>query len=377
VDPAGNRIDGKGAPTVVDGSRFVGLDVHARESACAVVDLASGEVIQRRVRGRPRRVLEFLECEVARPWRAVYEAGPTGYGLARAAAERGLDVAVCAPAHIPRQPGDRVKTDTRDALKLARLLAAGQLKLVRIPDPRDEWLRDLVRCREDARIDLMRARHRLSKFCLRRDLYFPGPGRAWTARHRDWLAGLRFDDRASELAFVDYLHAHDALLARRDRLDAALAELAGSCQQAPLIARLRCLRGIDTLSATGLACEVPFAAFAKPQKVSAFVGLVPSETSSGARRRQGTITRAGSKHARRLLVEAAWHYRRPPRVAKDVRARQAGQDPAAIETAWRAQQRLHARWQHLEGERGKRSTTVAVAVARELAAFCWELAHQT
>ena len=361
---------------MVDGSRFVGLDVHARESACAVIDLASGEVVQRRVRGRPERVLEFLEREVPRPWRAVYEAGPTGYGLARAAADRGLDVVVCAPGHVPRQPGDRVKTDTRDALKLGRLLAAGQLKLVRVPAPGDEWLRDLVRCREDARIDLMRARHRLSKFCLRRDVCFAGPGRAWTARHRAWLAGLRFHDRASELAFADYLHAHDALLARRDRLDAALVELAVSCRQAPLIARLRCLRGIDTLSAVGLACEIEFTAFAKPQKVSAFVGLVPSENSSGERRRQGNITKAGSKHARRLLVEAAWHYRRPPRVGKDLHARQAGQDPAAIELSWRAQQRLHARWQHLEAQRGKRSTTVAVAVARELAAFCWELAHQ-
>ena len=173
------------------------------ETACAVFDAATGEVVSGRLRGRPHELLDWLEG-IERPLRAVYEAGPTGYGLARRARERGLDVRVCAPGHIARRPGDRVKTDKRDALRLARLLAAGDLKLVTVPPPEHEQLRDLVRCREDVRGDLMRARHRISKLLLRRELYYPGNGRGrggrnWTRHHRDWLAGLRFADPASEL----------------------------------------------------------------------------------------------------------------------------------------------------------------------------------
>jgi transposase len=187
-----------------------------------------------------------------RPFRAVYEAGPTAYGLARRAAARGIDLAVCAPGHIARRPGDRVKTDKRDALRLARLLAAGELVLVAVPPEEHERLRDLVRCREDLRGDLMWARHRISKFLLRRELYQPA-GSSWTQRHRDWLLGLRFDDRASELCLADYLHAHDVLLARRQRLDESLGALAQESPWSATIARLRCLRGIDTLRRLGSA----------------------------------------------------------------------------------------------------------------------------
>jgi transposase len=239
-----------------EGMRWVGLDVHAYESACAVFDAGTGEVDSCRRSGRPHELLEWLERQ-ERPFRAVYEAGPTGYGLARGAAERGIDVAVCAPGHIARRPGDRVKTDKRDALRLARLLAAGELVLVAVPPEEHERLRDLVRCREDLRGDLMRARHRISKFLLRRELYPPaGAGGSWTGRHRDWLTGLRFDDRASELCLADYLHAHDVLLARRERLDESLGALARESPWSATIARLRCLRGIDTLSALGLCAEV-------------------------------------------------------------------------------------------------------------------------
>lgn len=359
-----------------EATRWVGLDVHARETAGAMLDMGSGELVQRKVRGGPERVIGWLE-ELGGPVRAVYEAGPTGYGLARLAADRGLDVAVCAPGHIAKHPGDRVKTDARDAARLARLLAAGELKLVRVPSLEDEQLRDAVRAREDVRVDLMRARHRLSKLLLRRDVRFPGPGRAWTRRHLDWLAGLCFDDAASEVTFADYLHAHDSLLARRARLDCALERLASDSRHAALIGRLRCLRGIDTLSAVGLAVEIDFALFDHPRKVPGFVGLVPSENTSGERRRQGSITKAGSKHARRLLVEAAWHYRRPPRVSQKLRLRQDGQSPEAVELAWRAQHRLFGRWQRLEHERGKRSTIAAVAVARELSHFCWDMSRIT
>jgi transposase len=255
-------------------------------------------------------------------------------------------------------------------------LAAGELVLVRVPEPAEEQMRDLVRAREDVRVDLMRARHRLSKFLLRREIVFPGPGRAWTGRHRDWLAGLRFDDPASEITFADMLHAHDGLISRRECLQGALAELVPSSPWADQVARLRCLRGIDTLSAVGLCGEVgDFGRFAHPRFLASYLGLVPREDSSGERRRLGAITKAGSRHARRLLVEAAWHYRRPPRVSASLAARQRGQDPRAVDLAWRAQRRLHGRWRRLESERGKRSTLTAVAVARELSTFCWELAR--
>jgi transposase len=358
-----------------EGMRWVGLDVHAYETACAIFDGTTGEVESRRFSGRPHELLDWLEA-VQRPFRAVYEAGPTGYGLARRAAERGLDVRVCAPGHIARRPGDRVKTDKRDALRLARLLAAADLTLVTVPPLEHERVRDLVRCREDVRGDLMRVRHRIGKFLLRRELYYPhGRGGAWTQRHRDWLAGLRFDDRASELCLVDYLHAHDVLLARREGLNRALGEIAQGCPWSAPIGRLRCLRGVDTLTALGLCAEVSdFGRFAGPEALAAYLGLVPSESSSGERRRQGSITKAGSSHARRLLVEAAHHYSRPPRVSTRLRLRQEGQPAWVIETAWRCQRRLFGRWQRLRVERGKRGGIVIVAIARELAGFCWELA---
>jgi transposase len=307
--------------------------------------------------------------------RAVYEAGPTGYGLARRARAAGIDMQVCAPGMISKTPGDRVKTDKRDALKLARLHAAGQLVLVHVPALEHERLRDLSRAREDVRGDLMRARHRIGKFLLRREIYFPGRARSWTREHRTWLAALRFDDRPSELTFADYLHAHDVLLARRDTLDRAIDEIATDAPWAEIIARLRCLHGIDTLSAFGICAEVcDFERFLAPTAFSAYLGLVPSEHSSGDKRRQGAITKAGSAHARRLLVEAAHHYARPPRIGGALQRRQDGHEPWVIDLSWRAQRRLHARWRHLRTHRHRPGGVTAVAVARELAHYCWELA---
>jgi transposase len=353
--------------------RRVGLDVHAKETTAVVLDGVTGELVVRRIAGRPEQVLAWLET-LELPFQAVYEAGPTGYGLSRRAAERGLDVRVCSPGHISRRAGDRIKTDRRDAERLARLLLAGELTLVRVPEPAEEQLRDLVRAREDLRVDLMRCRHRVNKFLLRRELYYPKPGGAWTGLHRDWLASLRFDDAASELTFEDMLHAHDSMLARRTRLERALGELAEASPWAGTINRLRCLRGIDTLSAVGLQAEIgDFQRFAHPKQLAGYLGLVPSEHTSGEKRRQGAITKAGSKHARRLLVEAGWHYRLPPRISTTLERRQRGQDPRAVDAAWRCQRRLYERWQRLDVERGKRRTICAVAVARELSSFCWEI----
>jgi transposase len=363
-----------GGADMVNCTRWVGLDVHRRETRAAVVDSESGELREARIVGGSREVCEWLET-LPRPFRGVYEAGPTGYALARRAAERGLEVAVCAPGHITRRPGDRIKTDARDAQRLARLYAAGELVLVAVPLLEDEQLRDLVRSREQVRGDLMRARHRIGAFLMRRERDYPGPGRAWTLAHIEWLGRLRLDDRASEFALADHLHAHEVLLARRGQLERELAALAETCRFAPQIARLRCLRGIDTLSAIGLVAEVgDLGRFAHPERLASYLGLVPSEDSSGERRRQGAITKSGSTHARRLLVEAAWHYRRPPRLSLTLERRQRGQAAWAIDCAWRCQRRLHRRWQRLGEERGKRATVVAIAVARELSHFCWQLA---
>jgi transposase len=353
---------------------FVGLDVHWSQTHAAVLRPATGELSRARLRMAPLEVLGFLE-HLGGPVRAVYEAGPTGFVLARAARERGLDVRVVAPGLIPRAPGDRVKTDRRDAERLVRLLAAGELSFSYVPSEADEQFRDLVRAIEDNRGDLMRARHRLSKMLMRRALRFPGPGTAWTQAHWAWLRALRFEDRCSQAVFGDYLAGIELLLARRSSLIATLDEQIPGCSHAPTIAALRCFRGIDTLTAAGVCADIgDWRRFPKPKHVCGFLGIVPSEHTSDTKRRQGAITKAGPGHARRLLVEAAWHYRHRPAVGLTLARRQEGQDPKVIAIAWRAQQRVHQRYNDLAGRRRKPSGVVSIACARELTTFCWEAA---
>jgi transposase len=359
-----------------DGIRWVGLDVHARESTFAIFDQDSGEVTTKRVMGRPHELLAWLRG-VERPARMVYEAGPTGYGLARRALAEGIEVAVCAPSKTER-PSDRVKTDQRDAVRLARLLAAGELTLVTIPSVEREQLRDLVRCREDIRTDLVRARHRIGNFLLRREIYWEGTGEAWTRKHRSWLTSIKFADHASRSTLADYLHAHDVLISRRDRVEADLAQLALSAPCAHTVARLRCLRGIDTLTALGLCAQIgEWGRFDHPDQLSAYLGIVPCEHTTGNQRRLGSITKAGSTHARRLLVEASYHYRRGPVVGEALERRQRGHAPEISNISWKAQRRLNARWRQLRDARRKPGGVVAVAIARELAAYCWEIATCT
>jgi transposase len=224
----------------------------------------------------------------------------------------------------------------------------------------------------------MRARNRIGKFLLRREIYYEGPGEAWSRKHRAWLTSVRFADQASRATLADYLHAHDVLIARRDQVEADLSELAVSAPCAHTIARLRCLRGIDTLSALGLCSEIgEWERFDHPDQLASYLGIVPSEHTTGAQRRLGSITKAGSTHARRLLVEAAYHYRRGPVVGEALERRQRGQAPEIIHISWRAQRRLNARWRQLKDARHKPGGIVAVAIARELAAYCWEIATWT
>lgn len=361
---------------MVESMLLVGLDVHASQTHAAVFDVATGEVRGVKLRTAPVGVVEFL-ATLRGPVRAVYEAGPTGFGLARAAIDRGIDVQVVAAGKVPRASGDRVKTDKRDAERLVRLLAAGGLRFSFVPSVADEQFRDVIRAIEDCRGDLMRARHRLSKMLLRRELRWDAPGSSWTQKHMRWLRGIRFEDLCSQATFADYLAGVEMLVARRAALIAALEQAIPDSRHAPTIARLRCFRGIDTLSAAGLCAEIGDWERFRPKQLSAFLGIVPTEHTSDTKRRLGSITKAGSGHARRLLVEAAHHYHHRPGVSEKLALRQRGQDPRVIEVAWRAQRRVHQRWQILADQRRKHAGVVVIACARELAAFCWEAATLT
>ena len=353
---------------------WAGLDVHARSVLAVTLDAESGELRSARLPGETVKVVEFL-TKLPGPTRVAYEAGPTGYGLARALQGAGIGCVVAAPGKIERPAQDRIKTDARDAERVLRLLMIDALHAVRVPSVEEEALRDLVRAREDLRGDLMRARQRLSKLLLRHGIVYEDTSSTWGARHRLWLRAQDLGGGA-QATLYDYLGGIDTLECRRGQLEATIAELVPGSPYAQTVARLRCLRGVDTLSAVGLAAEIgDFARFDRPGKLMSYIGLVPSESSSGETRRQGKITKTGSKHARRLLVEAAWHYRKTPSRGVTLQRRQDGQPAQVIAISWQAQRRLHHVWRRLAEERGKRRTIVAVAVARELAGFCWALAR--
>src|SRR6266568_1352574 len=347
----------------------VGLDVHARSIRLAAV--RADELLEERTLPYDHDQLE----RALRRWpgvRCCYEAGPTGFGLQRFLVERGIDCQVVAPGLVPQRPGDRVKTDSRDARKLARLHAGGLLQAIHVPSLELEAARDLVRAREDARLDRMRDRHRLSKFCLRQGRTLPTS--SWTITRRSWLSEQRFEFAAQQQTFDTYLHAVDLVDARIAQLERAIRETAEQEPWRALVARLRCLRGIDRLTALALVAEIgDFDRFATAEEFMAFVGLVPAEHSSGEQRRQGSITKVGNSHVRRLLVESAWHARRRPKVGYELSRRQRGQDAVVVERAWRCQQRLYSRWQRMAG-RGKPQQKIVVARARELAGFVWAIA---
>jgi transposase len=360
-----------GGADVGEGS-WIGLDVHARSVVAVVIDEASGEVVVARA---PVGVDELVGWARGYPGpvRVAYEAGPTGFGLSRAIAAAGMGCVVAAPSLIPRSTASRGrKHDAGDAERLARALRSGELVAVRVPDARDEAARDLVRAREDARADLMRARHRLSKLLLRNGRVYEG--RAWTLAHDAWLRRQVFAHPGSAGAFDDYYQAVLSVGLRRDGLDEKIAELAREPRFAPIVGRLGCLRGVGTLTAFALCVEIGDWRRLTGATIGSYLGLVPSEYQSGPRHTRGPITKAGNSHARRLLVESAWHHRQPHRTSLELERRRAAQRPEVQARAEHAGTRLHQRWRHLEKRRGVRSTVVAVAVARELAGFCWSLA---
>ncbi len=274
---------------------LVGLDVHATKIVAAVLDAQTGELKTFVMDGDSAGAAGFC-AGLPRPVRAAYEAGPTGYGLARDLIKRRVECVVAAPSKIPRASGDRVKTDRRDAEHLARLLLAGKLHPVRVPGDEEEALRDLVRAREAVRMDLMRSRHRLSKLLLRHGIRFDD-GHAWTDRHRQWLNGIVLEWPAAQAALLDCRGAIDALAHRRDRLEREIVALLPSSPWSVQVGRLRCLRGVDTLTAVGLCAEIgDFERFARAEQLMSYLGLVPCENTTGQQRRLGSITKTGSEH---------------------------------------------------------------------------------
>jgi transposase len=352
----------------------VGLDVHARSVAAAAIDGVTGELFQARLSPSHDQVRSWVQG-LPGPVAVTYEAGPTGFGLYRMLSAVGIRCEVAAPSKLQRPSGDRVKTDARDAVHLARLLRLDEITAVAVPTVDQECARDLVRAREDCRGDLMRARHRLSKLLLRHGLVYSG-GQAWTSKHDAWLrqeAAPQLTGRATRLTFDSNYESVLTVRARRDRLDTAIGQMAADCELTPLVRRLGCLRGVSTLTGFALAVEIGDWHRFTGNTIGAFVGLVPSEHSSGASRSQGSITKTGNTHARRLLVEAAWHHRSRYRAGKVMRDRWDLAPAAARVRGDQGNRRLHQRWvQFLE--RRKRPTIANVAIAREMAGWCWSLA---
>jgi len=360
-------------------TRFVGLDAHAESIAVAVAESGrNGEV--RSLGTIPNRLeaIRKLIQKLGGPkgLQVCYEAGPTGYALYWQLAKLGVECEVIAPTLIPTKAGDRVKTDRRDAIKLARCYRAGELTAVWVPDRDHEALRDLVRAREAAKKDQLRARHRLGKFLLRAGEHLPMKMDAWSSAYMQWVRGLKFDHMAKQATMVDYLGEIDHLAARIERLEQAIddaVKLAPPTMRA-VIDGLQALRGLAKLSATTIAVEVGyFSRFAKPSKLMAYAGATPSEYSTGGSRRQGAITKTGNAHLRRVLYEVSWSYRHRPALGHALKQRQRALPAHLNEIGWKAQHRLHRRYQVLVAK-GKPHCKVITAIGRELLGFIWAIA---
>lgn len=360
---------------------FVGLDVHKKSISVAVVLPGKNRVTEEWQQENTPRALKKLSNRLRKmssgPVIAFYEAGPCGYAFSRQLTQLQIDCRVVAPSLIPKKPGERVKTDRRDAAKLATMGRAGLLTEIQPPTPEEEAVRDLSRSREDAKKDLLSARHRLSKMLLRHGYSFLG-GKNWSQKHRQWLQGIRFEDISSQRVFDNYLLAIEQIEERVKILESHLDEVAMSDPYADKVGWLRCLRGVDTITAMIILAELhDFRRFTNPRDLMSYLGLTPSEYSSADRKRRGAITKAGNSHVRRVLVEAAHNYRFKPSVRGALKKRREGQPAAVIAIADRAQQRLHKRYFKLKEGYRKPHNVAVVAVARELVGFIWAiLTHQ-
>jgi transposase len=357
---------------------YVGLDVHKDTIAVALAELGKRSEVREygKIANTPvalKRLIGKLAGDGGL-LRVCYEAGPCGYGIQRQLMLAGHECVVVAPSLIPRKPGDRVKTDRRDAINLAKLHRAGELTPVWVPDPAHEAIRDLVRARQAAVRTVRQARQQLSGFLLRHGHHYNRP--AWTLMHRRWLARLTFEHAVHYVVLEDCIAAVEAATARRDRLEAHIEAALEDWSLAPVVRALQALRGMALVGAATLVAELgDITRFDNPKQLMAYLGLVPSEHSSGATRRQGGITKAGNGAARRMLIEAAWSYRFPARISRAQLLRQEVLAKPIRDTAWKAQERLCRRYRKL-AQAGKPPTVVIAAIARELSGFVWAIAKQ-
>tara|TARA_Y100000310_G_C20610702_1_gene777832 strand:- start:321 stop:1442 length:1122 start_codon:yes stop_codon:yes gene_type:complete len=359
---------------------YVGLDVHKSGISIATAEgERGGEVkfvgeipntpatVEKMVKSLQRKASQIEFC---------YEAGPCGYGIYRQITALGLNCIVVAPSLIPKASGDKIKTDRRDAQKLAVLHRSGDLVSVWVPDATHEAMRDLVRARTDAMISLMRARQQLLAFLLRHGRIYGEGRKYWTHRHREWLAGQNFDDPAQCIVFQDYVETVWTATDRRDALIKRIGELVPEWSLGPIVQALRCFRGLDVVSAATFVASVgDLTRFDNPRQLMAYLGLTPSEYSSGNRICRGGITKTGNREARRMLVEASWSYRYPARVSQDKAHHMVKQPKIVRDIAWKAQERLCKRYRKLSN-RGKKSTVVVTAIARELSGFIWSVGQE-
>jgi transposase len=352
---------------------IIAFDQHAATTVAAVLLREQRQPALHSLTSETATILKFV-ARIQRQHpdvRCCYEAGPCGFELQRALALHQIPCDIIAPGLIPRRAGDRIKTDRRDAAHLAVLYRAGALTAIHVPTDQEEAIRDLLRCREDVRTDLLRARHRLSKFLLRHGRRFIATKSAWSQRHHTWLRAQTWPLPALTQTHEAYLRTVDEAVARLRAIEGQLHELVMIEPLRTRVQRLRCFRGMDDITALTIAAELGDPRrFPSARGLMAYVGLIPSEHSSGTKHARGGITKTGNAHIRRVLVEAAWHYRHHPFIGKQLRRRHAGAPPAALIPAWRAQQRLYRRYHRLAA-RGKPKQHVVTAIARELTGFVW------
>jgi len=358
--------------------RYVGLDVHKDSIVIAVAEEGRGEPWEVGTFPSDWASLDKTLRRLAAGFvlKLCYEAGPTGFELHRRLVEAGYDNQVVAPSLIPTKPGDRVKTDRRDAANLARCHRSGNLTAVYVPDPDTEALRDLERAREAAKNAERTAKQQLGKFLLRQGRRWDG-GKNWTLKHLDWIRRQVFEHEAHRRVLRDYLKALEDATERVNRLTDDIAELIAESALAPLVTSLQAMRGVATISSAVIAAELgDLRRFKSAAGFMKFVGLIPSESSTGPRIRRGPITKTGNRRVRRILVEAAWHYLRPPAMSRALRLRNANASDAVRKIAWKAQKRLHRKFRHLIYDKGKPSQVAVIAVARELAGFVWAIGRE-